>query len=262
VPGPGNPPIVAITTSSTDPYGNSIQPADSPATTPELIVLGSAGSYLQMATQAGSASLLFGTGDGSETAPGRIDSVISGAGGTRQLVTEMISPQFTGNPASIQMISQSQDGTVASQINLNCVNRTVLGLSGLAWWSDATSQFNLPVSGGPFIFGESFHGIAGGVNISGTIRVKKLPWNAVWLDIQVVYAGTANATITCGSLPDATYYPTQNRHFPLAYGGTPTTVGNVNARVFMPTSGGIQLVVPTMNAANAPFGCSVMYPTN
>jgi hypothetical protein len=217
-----------------------VQPADSPATTPELIVLGTAGSYAQMATQAGAASLLFGTGDVSETAPGRIDSVISGAGGTRQLVTEMISPQFTGNPASIQMISQSQDGTVASQINLNCVNRTVLGLSGLAWWSDATSQFNLPVSGGPFIFGESFHGIAGGVNISGTIRV----------------------TIVCGSLPDATYYPTQNRHFPLAYGGTPTTVGNVNARVFVPTSGGIQLVVPTMNAANAPFGASIMYPTN
>lgn len=268
-PGPGNPPIVAITTSSTDPYGNSVQPADSPATTPELIILGSAGSYLQLATQAGSAVLLLGTGDASESIPGILDSVISGAGGTRQLVTELRSPDFPAvNPSAIQLFSDSFDGTVKSIIKLNSVNRTQFGLSGNAWWADNTGvsgQLNLPASGGPFIFGESFHAVSNGTNISGTIQVKKTPWNAIWMDIFISYGATANATITCGSLPDLSYYPLADRRFPLAYGGTPTTVGNVNARVFVPNSGvggGIQIVFPAMSATGAPFGASFMYPTN
>lgn len=248
----GNPPYLAITTATTDPFGNSVQPADSPAASPEFIVLGSGGSYLQAAVQAGLASLLLGSGDGSESSPGILVSGITGAGGTRQLVTELESPDFPAvNPATIQLFSDSFDGTVKSQINLNCVNRTVLGVSGNAWWSDNTGvngQLNLPASGGPFIFGETFHPVSLAGGLSGQIRIKKTPWNMIYLDVLVSWATTSATTFTCGNLPDASYYPTVNMpngstFLPLASNMTPSGT-SAAPRVVVPSSGALQVIVP------------------
>lgn len=266
-PGAGNL-IAALTTASKDPYGNTVQPADSPATNPVLVVFGSGGSYAQLAAQAGIAALILGTGDASEVSPGRVDSGITGAGGTRQLLTEMISPDFTGNPASIQMISQSQDGTVDSTIKLNCINRTVLGVSGNAWWSDNTGvngQLNLPASGGPFIFSETFHTVSLAAGLSGTIRVKKTPWNMIYLDVLVSWTTMLATTFTCGNLPDASYYPTVNG----PNGSTILSLGSnevpsalsASPRVVVPASGALQVIVPA-SAGGGNAGWRGLYATN
>jgi hypothetical protein len=249
----GNPPIVAITNQTLDPFGNSVQPADSLATSAEFIVLGAAGSYFQVAAQSGLASALLGTGDGSETSPGILDATVIGSGSSRQLATEIQSPNFGGNPAAIQIICESDDSTVNSQINLNCINRTVFGISGDAWWADGTGQMNLPSAGGPFIFGETYHDVSGG---SGNMaRVKLLPWNMVSIDVQASWAATG--TTTMASLPSASYYPTQTRQFAVASNAAVAQ----NARVFIPTSGATQLVV-SGGASNGQGGASVTYPTN
>ena len=120
----------------------------------------------------------------------------------------------------------------------------------------------LPASGGPFIGGEGFHAVSLGTNLTGTIRVKKLPWNAIWLDIQVTYNATAQATINCGSLPDATYYPTGNRQFPLSTTGAPSGIASSFPRVSLGSSGILQILVPSYAATGSQLSCSVMYPTN
>jgi hypothetical protein len=245
----GNPPIVAITTASKDPFGNTVQPSDSLATSPEFIVLGSSGSYLQIAAQSGLASALLGTGDAAESSPGILDAVISGAGGTRQLLTELQSPGFGGNVASVQLGSQSQDSTVNSFIALNCANRVLFGVSGNAWWTDALQQLLIPASSGPFINGETFHNVGGGV------RVKKVPWNGVWVDGELSWAGPG--TTTLGSLPDSSYYPNQDRHLPVATNAAAAQ----NARLFISSSTGtVQLAVSAGGAGIG--GLSTVYPTN
>ena len=120
---------------------------------------------------------------------------------------------------------------------------------------------------GPAIPGEGWHtvSLASGVtgNMAGSVgcRVKKLPWNAVWLDIEVTVTNAAGATITIGSLPDLSYYPQVSRHFPLAQAGTPSALGNVNQRVFIGTSGGLQIITHT-DAGGSAAGLSVIYPVD
>ena len=120
-------------------------------------------------------------------------------------------------------------------------------------WGKSDQAVHIPAGGGPFISAETFHDVSGGSG--NTARVKKLPWNAILLDVQATWAATG--TTTMGSLPDATYYPTQARQFAVASNAAVAQ----NARVFVPTSGAIQLVV-SGGASNGAGGCSVMYPTN
>lgn len=96
----------------------------------------------------------------------------------------------------------------------------------------------------------------GPAGISGSIRVKKMPWKSVWLDCQIAFPALgANSTTTIGSLPSASYYPLAARNVPLGPGGTVT---NANPpRIFVPTSGGLQLILP-IGASSA--GCSEVYP--
>lgn len=261
VPGAGTGPVVAITNQSKDPFGNSVNPGDSVAGA-SMIVLGTAGSYAQTVVSAGLAELLLGTGDVAESAGGQLQTAIVGAGGTRQLQTFVSSPTpQLGNPAIVVMQSDSIDGTIKSNIQLQCVNRTNFGLSGNAWWADGTQQLNLPVSGGPFIFGESFHTISNAAGFTGTMRVKKLPWNGVWLDVNVTLTGSTGGTFNFGSLPDATYYPTSLRAFPLSYTGVPSALAGAT-RVIVPTSGAVQIVTGSFTAGGSVMSGDVMYPTN
>ena len=120
-------------------------------------------------------------------------------------------------------------------------------------WGKSDQAVHIPAGGGPFISAETFHDVSGGSG--NTCRVKKVPWNGIWLDFEGSWAGVA--TTNMGSLPDATYYPTQARHFPVS-----SNAANAqNAAVFVPTSGALQLVTKGGTGSGV-GGCSVVYPTN
>lgn len=88
--------------------------------------------------------------------------------------------------------------------------------------------------------------LAGGVGI----RVKRVPWTGVWIDCDVSAAATG--TFTCGALPSADYYPTTMRHFAIGANG-----GSL-ARLFIPTSGALQIIVGGSGAWAG--GVSTVYP--
>lgn len=120
----GNPPVIALTSSSKDPYGNVITSGDElTSTTPYLIVLDhTSGRYIQLATLASlGAFMSLGSGDSQETQPGIVNSNVVGSGPTRQLATTFQSPQFSNVlSAAIEILSASQDGsTFGSQIQGN-----------------------------------------------------------------------------------------------------------------------------------------------
>lgn len=151
-----------------------------------------------------------------------------------------------------------------SNILLSAANQTVIGNSGNCIWQDGVQNFILPAAGGPFISGESFHTISGAAGLSGTFRVKKLPWNFIAFEGEgsFTYSGSAQ-TFTLGNLPDATYYPTVATplHRPIAVTGTPSGIASTFPRLFIPGSGGPQVLVPSgSGAGNA--GWSVQYPVN
>lgn len=107
---------------------------------------------------------------------------------------------------------------------------------------------------------EVWHAVSLGTNLTGTIRVKVLPFNAVMLDISVSDSSATAASITIGSLPSSSYYPTSARSFPLALNGSPSTLGTVNARVNVPTSGALTITTTTTTGAPVAYNCSVIYP--
>ncbi len=154
-----------------------------------------------------------------------------------------------------------------SNILLKATNQVTLGNTGNCAWLDGVQNFILPAGGGPFINGESFHTVSAASGTTGLLsgaiamRVKKMPWNAIWMDMEFSWTATVATTFTFGSLPDATYYPNVARHFPFDVTGTPTAVGSDNPRIFVPTSGGIQVLVPASTGGGT-GGASFMYPTN
>ena len=168
---------------------------------------------------------------------GQIDSLTSG-------VVQISSGLVSGGDTSASLLIQSESagGVGSPQILFNAN----MGMGG-------TYEFGGPAGSGPFIGGESFHDISNGsVPLA---RVKLTPWNAVWLDVQGTWTGTT--TIDLGTLPGTLYYPTTSRQFPMASNSSSAQ----NARVFVPTSGGLQVLVSGSNTAGA-GGCSVMYPNN
>lgn len=170
----------------------------------------------------------------------------------------------TDNDANISVTSQLESGVVNGQIILQA-GQIQLGGSGEAVWDENAGQLSIQAGHGPFIPGEGFHTITlpGTGGFSGTIRVKKLPWNMILLDVAIQWTNTTNASFTGGSLPDASYYPTSARWFPLAHGGTQT--GDNNAVIEIPTSGGIVITTNLSSGGSgtaAQAGITVTYPTN
>jgi hypothetical protein len=153
-------------------------------------------------------------------------------------------------PATVVVQDSVLSGITDGLIKLLAGNIS-LGVTGNAVWNDNAGSLGLPVGGGPFITGEGFHTISLAAGVTGTLRVKKLPWNGVWMDAQL--ANTVNGTTNLGSLPDASYYPTTARNLPLA-----PTVAGATAYIHIPTSGAVQFIA----SANQNPGGSFMYPTN
>ncbi len=141
-----------------------------------------------------------------------------------------------------------------SNLFLLAGNQTALGFSGACAWLDGVQNFILPPGGGPFISGESFHSVSLNANLTGRLRVKKLPWNAIWIDCQVATTAAATA-YGCGNLPDASYYPNTTLTLPLG------NTGAVNSRLVIPASGGLNIAQGAATSGVS-MGWSGMYPTN
>lgn len=142
------------------------------------------------------------------------------------------------------------------------------------WWVDDTlnpAQLLTAFAGsGPFLNGETFHNVSLPSGWSGQFRVKKLPWNAVLMNVQLNSPSTAGGlSAVFGSLPDSTYYPFFSSHWPLAMTGAFVATSGSFAgtpRLNVPNSGSggaLHLEIPSLAAsALLTFGAEIMYPTN
>lgn len=117
-PGLGNPPIIALSNGTADPYGNSVRPGDA-SVNASLIALGThfgTNAFVQLIASL-SPSVNLGTGDASENSPGSIGSIITGSGPSRTVSTLIESPDFTGGAfAQLLLTSPSLDGTTSGTI--------------------------------------------------------------------------------------------------------------------------------------------------
>jgi hypothetical protein len=171
---------------------------------------------------------------------------------------DLRSGQATSGDAQAEMwlASNSANGNDGAVIVLNSAVNCNSGLVV------SSGQLSVPPGEGPFIAGETFHAVSLPSGYSGSLRIKLLPWNAVWLDLSLTGWPTSSGATTGGSLPSSSYYPTSTRVFPVALNGTISSVAD-NPRIYVPSSGSIQIVVPSnTNGSPAIGGCSVIYPNN
>lgn len=246
----GNPPVFYESSASSDPFGNAV--------TPNVARSVSGNAFAQL----GSGALLAqdSSGDQIQITGAAISFSPSGVGlagtiqtnGTNEL--DFLAPATPGgnNQAEIGLISSATIPTIN------------IGANGLP----SGNQINLngsvaiPAGDGPFISGEGWHNLTNPSGITGTARVKKLPWNAVWFEGDVTWSGTTGATLTFGAPPDSSYSPASSVRRPVASTGIPSAV-SAAPRLFIPSGGtGPQLITQTVTAANSQYGWSIMYPTN
>jgi len=154
-PGPGNPPIAAMTNSSTDPFGNSVRPGDS-AAAGSLILLGpvpSGGSNSFVQLVAGTdLNVLLGTGDPNESSPGSLIGEISGSGPGRTLDTAITSPDFaSGVGTAVTLGSRSADNSTqgaffAAQAGIYSLlvgERGSVGNGGMLYYNDSAGTWSV-----------------------------------------------------------------------------------------------------------------------
>lgn len=278
VPALGNPPIFYASGSTADPYGNAITPT---------VGLSGIGQF-----NAGNTIInVEGTFTYSGTpAFGNLVTSSTGSAGTDLFGNAYLLGLTTYSNIGGVFYAEALQGQQLAWLNatsaagpytaLSSINTTLVGINSQptirlsandivfgvgtndCFWDDVAGSLGLNAGCGPFIPNESFHSFAGGTNLSGTFRVKLLPWNAVWLDISASWNGAiAGGTVNIGSLPSASYYPTNTRQFPLAITGTVANAGNW-PRVFVPTSGALQIIIPAINAVPVVLSNSIMYATN
>jgi hypothetical protein len=298
-PGPGNPPIFWATSAATDPFSNAIPSTAGVAGGGTFragnTVITPAGDFVYSAAPAlGDLVASIAAAAGVDT-PGnsyKAGFATYGPGVQAGVLTQSEIDLYTDTSVqdgvtvrpSVLVASAAYPGELnawSGQVNgsdTQMVIRTYsAGCTDPGRAAPGTPEIDLTRAGqvsiaagaGPFVPGESFHGLtnAGGVTgllTGGTsIRVKKLTFNAVWMDIQFSWVGSAGGTFTFGSMPDATYYPNVTRLIPIATNGTLSTTTISLPRVFIPLSGGVQVIVPTMSASGTnTLGCSFMFPTN
>ena len=115
---------------------------------------------------------------------------------------------------------------------------------------------------------EVWHAISLATGVTGSIRCKKVAeFNMVVIDINIAWTGTTARTFVIGSLPDSSYYPTVvapggSRQIPLAGNWTSPTayVAAQVARVFLPTSGALNVIVPPTSIVPTNCSCTITYP--
>jgi hypothetical protein len=180
--------------------------------------------------------------------------VPSGGGAGSQLHLNSGKAVVGGTQSDIEIRDSTASGVANGFIALTA-GKVGLGVGGAMVWDDTTSQLNLPAAGGPFIQGETFHPVSLASGLSGRLAVKLLPWNTVMIVLQNVACSSTATTYNLGSLPSAAYYPANTQHLPVA------NTGNINARLFIPTSGALQLICAA-NPTGTTFGLATTYPNN
>lgn len=235
-----------------DPEGNTAQPG--------IATYSSNGLIAQLFTgglQIGSAAQIeFSGGD----EPGGISPIVFGSGAGVSVNSGSVGVSDT--ETAIQLLSALASSITNGQINL-AAGEVAFGQAGNCNWNDNSQSMSLPAAGGPYVSGESWHAIMLPSGYSGTMRVKLLPWQAVFLDVNLTAWPTTAGASSGGSLPSAAYYPTSTRVFPMTLNGTPSGIATNLPRVYVPASGAVQLIVPAnTNGSPAVGGCSVVYPNN
>ena len=110
---------------------------------------------------------------------------------------------------------------------------------------------------------ETWHNIGmGSSGLSGTLRIKLLAeqkFALIHAAITFTYTGSIQ-TFNLGSLPSAPYYPQAGQSYPVSVNATPSGVGASLPRLYVPTSGAVQLIVPSGSGAGAVAGGTVVIP--
>lgn len=248
-PGPGNSPIAWMTSATSDPYGNSVVPeigARDIATGRGTILHGSQAILLNSHAYniSGHQSDAYITGIPATSVSG-------------QSAMYLLSPTDDQLQSLIQMLGQSEDTSqsplaafltwdnAASSVSaaLDTVMKSVAavhpGTTTVETWQ------SISLTGAP-------------AGTTGYARCKMVAEKTfACIDIEISYTALgAQASFTIGSLPSAAYYPQVARHLAAGIAGTAT--GSPQARLFLPTSSGVQLV--DLPAGSSGFGVSVMYP--
>jgi hypothetical protein len=118
-PAAGNPPVIAATAANTDPFGNNVRPANA-APGAEVAVLGTGGTFVQMAVIGGTPFLVFGSGAASETQAALISPGTTGSGSSEQDTLAIQSGTFnSGATAEIELLSANASGSLPSEISLD-----------------------------------------------------------------------------------------------------------------------------------------------
>lgn len=190
-----------------------------------------------------------------------LDSV---AGSTTKGLIELFGGKVLLGNSSTAVVDDNNNqvtlGTDSAVIVDGANNKVGLCTGSLA--NITANGVGIPAGGGPFIPNEGFHTISNATGFTGTMRVKKLPWNGCWIDIRINLTGSTGGTFTFGSLPDSTYYPTAQAIFALAVDQTQSSLSGGTARVTIPTSGAVTVASPNFGSTGVNFGGSFMYPTN
>lgn len=122
--------------------------------------------------------------------------------------------------------------------------------AGALWGSD-------PIAANVAGAVETWHAVSfASSGLTGTLRVKLLPLaNFAVIDGTIaVTLGAAATTYTFGSLPSSAYYPAAGRQYPVSVTNTPTGITANLPRIFVPSSGAVQMVMPSgSGAATASF---------
>lgn len=278
VPGFGNPPIFYASGSTVDPYGNPITPTVGLSGIGQFnagfTIINVNGTFTYSGVPAFGNLVTSSTGTAGTdlfgnayllglTTYSNIGGVFYAMAMQGQQLAWLNASSAAGPYTALSDIATTLVGTNSQPTIRLAANDVVFGVStNNFFWDDVAGSVGLNTGCGPFIPNESFHSIAGGTNLAGAFRFKLLPWNCVLMDIECSWNGAiAGGTVNIGSLPTASYYPTAARQFPMAITGTVSSAANW-PRIFVPGSGGLQVIIPAVNAVPVSLSCSVMYPTN
>lgn len=125
----------------------------------------------------------------------------------------------------------------------------------------SAAYVGMATGGGP----DTWHNIALGAGLTGTLRCIKTPMNAVMLDSCLSF-GAAAASVVCGTLPDATYYPTvfgdsgNARQYAGGMNGTPSALAAPYRIDVPPASGPITVNIPATAAGSTKSALTVIWP--
>lgn len=142
---------------------------------------------------------------------------------------------------TILIAGYSQDGTSAPAVYIERSDGVAmpLYLSGNIFYAPGGTP-------------ETWHSIGLASGLTGTLRCKRIAeGNFMVIDGELGFTMTGSPQVfTCGSLPSAAYYPNATtfpggRQYPIVVTGTPSGITTTDPRLFVGTSGGIQILVPS-----------------